>query len=64
MSKDNWNIKDKEIDCSDIIGLNKIVDTKDIEILRKKLIEDLKRIFDFLPYKDIEDIVNKRFGVK
>ena len=70
MSND-WNIKDKEIDCSDIIGLAMIVDTKDIETLRQKLIEDLEKYYiswfarDYIIVGNkIKNIVNKRFGVK
>jgi len=76
--ENNWSLKGKEIKAIDDVSLypqwssvKTFYSKEDIETLRQKLIEDIQRyimtngIFDksgFEIFRDIRDIINKRFG--
>jgi hypothetical protein len=84
MSEDlNWSLKDKErLHSGEIQHLNSSLscyDKYDIETLRQKLIEDIKRLNNYgedkddednyndwveNPKEDIIEIINRRFGVE
>jgi hypothetical protein len=75
MTSDDWSLKGKGEQVNDILGYKLISVDKiepmivycenDIETLRQKLIEDFVRLNKFsYSIKDIETVINKRFGIK
>ena len=62
---DDWSLKGKAIDLTDVVGMAFAVDTKDIETLRQKLIEDMEELIKKYPISLAESweiIINRRFG--
>jgi len=76
-SEKEWSLKDKQFMVDDgyaLLSLHDVekdglYDAKDIETLRKKLIEDLEPVgYDILNgdccIDKIEEIINRRFGIE